>query len=152
MLNGCVGGWTWTRLRRRDVPHETALIRNLDPETDPRRPGLLAAGWAIKATAAEIGAGERTVHDWLGKPEYRAYIADLRDRMLSQSVGRLSDASTEAVETLRSLLADESPSVRLRASVAILDGLIRYREFSELAEHVAQLEARVAERGKKWDG
>jgi hypothetical protein len=105
---------------------------------------LLAAGMGVKAAAAEVGAGERTVHHWLGDGGYRAYVASLRGRLLNEAVGKLADAAGEAVDVLRSLLRDTNPTVRLRAALGILDALVKVRDHAELDERIAALELRVS--------
>jgi HEAT repeat protein len=106
---------------------------------------LLASGRSIKDVAAEGGAGERTVYCWLAEDGFRALVAELRGRLLNQAVGKLADAASAAADELRKLLADESPAIRLRAAVAILDAAVKTREHAELAEQVAELERRLAE-------
>ena len=51
-------------------------------------------------------------------------------------------AADKAVETLRALLDAESDTVKLGASRAILDGLLRFQESEVLAERVRKLEGR----------
>ena len=105
---------------------------------------LLAAGKGVKAAAAEVGAGERTVHTWLGDDDYRAYVTGLRRQLLHEAVGKLAEGAGEAVDVLRSLLGDTNPTVRLRAALGLLDVLIRCREHVELDERIAALELRVS--------
>jgi hypothetical protein len=101
---------------------------------------LLAAGQAIKSAAAEIKVGERTAHTWLEVPHFRARVSELRGRMLDSALGRLSDAATRAVDTLVALLDEESGSLRLRASLGILDSLSRLRENVEFEARLVALE------------
>jgi hypothetical protein len=61
--------------------------------------------------------------------------------MLDTTVGRLVDAATHAVGTLVALLDAESGGLRLRAAVAILDGMTRMREHVEFDKRIAELEA-----------
>ena len=101
----------------------------------------LAAGKTVREAAAETGVGERTAHRWLADPQFRAELANARQEMIRQAVGKLADASSAAADELRRLLTDaESDAVRLRAAVAILDGLTKLREHVELADRVAALE------------
>lgn len=105
---------------------------------------LLAAGRELKITAREVGVSERSVHAWKGEPVFRAYVAGLRDEMLSQAVGRLAERATQAIETMVGLLDSADEGIRLRASVAVMDTLLRAREHTELAGRVAELEALAA--------
>jgi putative ubiquitin-RnfH superfamily antitoxin RatB of RatAB toxin-antitoxin module len=101
---------------------------------------LLATGRGVRETAAEVGAGERTVHTWLDDFAFRRLVTSMRDRALSETLGRLSEAASAAVETLRSLLDDAPPQVRARAALGILDTLVKARESVELADRVELLE------------
>jgi hypothetical protein len=105
---------------------------------------LLASGRTIKEAAAECRVGERTVHTWLGDPDFRGMVSDLQGRLLIEAVGRLSEASGRAVETLVALLQDASSQIRLRAAVAVLDQTMKARERIELEERLARLEQLVA--------
>src|SRR5687768_12465262 len=86
---------------------------------------LIAAGRTVKDAVGECGVGERTAHTWLDDPAYRAYVAELRGRLLNQAVGKLADAATKAAEELANLLGDPKPAIRLRAAVAILDAAVK---------------------------
>ena len=111
---------------------------------------LIAAGRTIKGAARASDVGERTAHEWLADSEYRAFVGQLRGRILNRAVGRLSRATNEAVGELVRLLKDESATVRLRAATAILDGAVRMREHVELDDRLAHLE--IASRGVRDDG
>jgi hypothetical protein len=97
-------------------------------------------GRPIKLAAGEAGVGERTAHTWLDDPAFRALVAGLRSRMLDAAVGRMADVAGEAVTTLAGLLRDDSPTVRLRASLGILDMLVKLREHVELDGRLTALE------------
>jgi hypothetical protein len=103
---------------------------------------LIAAGRSIKAAALETKCGERTVHGWLEDDHYRSFVAELRHRMLDGAVGALVEATNEAVSTLKELLDDKQPNVRLRAALGILDAVVRLREHVELERRIMNLEAR----------
>jgi hypothetical protein len=105
---------------------------------------LIAAGRTVKAAALETQCGERTVHGWLENHGYRSHIAELRHRMLDGAVGALAEATNEAVGTLRELLGDKHPNVRLRAALGILDAAVRLREHVELERRMTALEAKYA--------
>jgi transposase len=103
----------------------------------------LASGASIKDAAKMAGIGERTAHRRLSEPEFQQRIAELRMQLLSEAVGRLTDATTEAAETMRSLLQSKSGSVRLSAARAIMEYAPKLREAVELERRMAQIEAEV---------
>ena len=108
----------------------------------------LSAGMAIKAAAAEVGAGERTVHEWLARPDVKARVAELREQLLSEAIGKLSNSVNRAALVLDELLDVEDERIKLRAAVAVLNVLIKVREHKELAERVAELEAHAEDNGR----
>jgi hypothetical protein len=101
---------------------------------------LLVEGKTIRAAASEAGVGERTLYTWLADNCFQNHISELRARMLDASVGRLVDAATDAVDTLVALLDAESGGLRLRAAIAILDGLTRMREHVDYERRLTELE------------
>jgi hypothetical protein len=104
----------------------------------------LAAGCTKLEAARLAGVGERTVYRRLDDPQFRRRIEQARAELVSQTVGRLTDASTAAVTTLRALLDAESENVRLGASRAILELGRKLRESEELERRLAVLEERAA--------
>jgi hypothetical protein len=104
---------------------------------------LLAGGRTIKSAAEEVKVGERTAHSWLGDPRYRALVTALRGRLLDEAVGRLADAAGKSVMALIDLLDDPSSNIRLRASLGILDTLLRVREHVEFEGRIRRLEGQA---------
>ena len=102
----------------------------------------LAGGATVGQAATVAGVGERTAYRRLAEPDFRRDMTYARDELLTQTVGRLAEAGTEAVATLRGLLGAESESVRLGACRAILELGAKLRESEELAERLAVVEAR----------
>ncbi|HEX7787181.1 MAG TPA: hypothetical protein VF653_13260 [Methylomirabilota bacterium] len=102
----------------------------------------LAAGTPVKEAARLSGFSKRTVERRLDDPEFRDRVAQAREHMLAKATDGLAKAADKAVETLRALLDAESDTVKLGASRAILDGLLRFQESEVLAERVRKLEGR----------
>jgi hypothetical protein len=75
----------------------------------------------IKAAAKSVTIGEGTLRTWLKHPDFQTAYRCARAQLLEQAAGRLSDASGEAVKTLRQLLSAEAETVRLGAARAILE-------------------------------
>jgi hypothetical protein len=108
----------------------------------------LAAGHSIKEAAKIAGVGERTAHRRLDDPAFKERVNEMRGEFLSEAVGRLSDATTEAAKTLRSLLDSKSDSVRLSAARTILEFAPKLRETVEMERRIAVLEATLSIKGK----
>lgn len=103
----------------------------------------LAAGSTVAAAATRAGVSERTVYRRLEDVAFRHHVTSTRTQFVSQTVGLLADAMTEAARTLRELLMAESDAVRLGAARAILDAGVKLRESEELAERIALLESHL---------
>jgi len=111
----------------------------------------LASGLPVQDAATGAHVSERTARRRLEDPAFRRQVAAARAAVLEQAIGRLVDATTEAADSLRSLLTAESESVRLAAAKSILDQGFRGVELLDLAERVEQLEQadQLATEGKK---
>jgi len=101
----------------------------------------VAGGQTIKAASATVGCAQQTAYHISADPDFRQRVAELRSEMTTLAVGKLSDAASQAVDTLRELLdpANE-PSVRLNASKAILAALPTMTEFGELRSRIDAIE------------
>ena len=74
----------------------------------------LAAGDSAAAWAEAHDVPRRTAYRWAAEAGLRARVRGLRQGLVTDAVGRLADAATAAVETLRGLLAEGQPAtVRL---------------------------------------
>lgn len=103
----------------------------------------LASGLTVRDAAQRAGIGERTAHRRLGAAAFRQRVAEARTNMLDRAIGQLADAATEAVATLRQLLAAEESNVRLAAARAILETGRKLRESHELAQRLDGVERMV---------
>lgn len=113
---------------------------------------LLAAlaGGATRADAAKAaGVSEATVYRRLGESEFRTALDARRAEIVEQATARLLDASTEAINTLRALLDDESSNVRLGAARALLDQAQRWRSAEDTELRIAELEERLDEHDRR---
>jgi hypothetical protein len=104
----------------------------------------LAAGESVTDAAKRAGISERTAHRRLTEPDFRGRVTEARAAMVARALGKLADASCEAVDTLRGLLHAEAESVKLGASRAILELGNKLREAVEHEERIARLEERDA--------
>src|SRR5262245_4176812 len=92
----------------------------------------LAGGQTLRAAAAAAGIGERTATRRWADPFFRQRVAELRTDMVNRATGKLADAMTEAVDTLRGLLAAAFETARLGAARSILELGHKLRESVEL--------------------
>ena len=96
----------------------------------------LARGLSHVRAAQEAGVSIRTVQRRASDPAFRAAVGEARRAMVGEATGRLAGAAQRAVATLEDLLESDADSVRLGASRAILDNLLRFREAEELSDRV----------------
>ncbi len=100
----------------------------------------LATGSTLREASELTGVSQRTISRRLKDPKFKAALDRRKDAILTAVVGKLSDASTQAVSTLKQLLDCESHSVRLGAARSILDLSISMRTTVELTERITRLE------------
>ena len=105
----------------------------------------LARGQSHADAARSAGVSVRTCQRRLPDPSFRRRVSRLRSALVEQAAGRLADAGSSAVDTLKELLTDRSASIRLSASRAILEHVCKLREAGELSERVEELEAKLAQ-------
>ena len=101
----------------------------------------VAGGQTVKAAAESCSCSERQGYRISATPEFKSRVSAIRAEMTSQAVGELSAAASEAVATIRELLASTNePSVRLNAAKAILNALGPLSELGELRSRLEALE------------
>ena len=101
----------------------------------------LAVGDSVAAWAEAHHIPRRTAYRWATEAGVKAQVRGLRQGLVTDAVGKLADAATTAVDTLRGLLAEGQPAtVRLGAARAILSALVEVQAHAELADRVTHLE------------
>jgi transposase-like protein len=102
-----------------------------------------------RTAAKSVGVDEATLWRWLQDKDFHKRYIDLRRECVSQSIARLQQASTEAVNTLREIVRDKkqpAPS-RVSAAKAIIEFSMKSVELEDLEQRVCELEAAMP--GKK---
>ena len=101
----------------------------------------VAGGCSIKASAAIVKCSEQAAYNISATTEFRNRVSEIRTEFTAEAVGKLTAATTEAVDTLRELLSQENePSVRLNASKAILNAVGPMSDLGELRARVDSIE------------
>ena len=106
----------------------------------------LAAGCSQAEASRRTGLSTRTIARRLADESFKRQITAARDRMVDNAHGRIADVASKAVTTLEELLTDDSPTIRLGAARAVLEGLTRLREGVELQRRLVAIEDALAAR------
>lgn len=114
-------------------------VTDLDAKT--RVALALAQGVSSDKAGEAAGVSGRTVRRWREDPAFEAQVQEARRAILSEAVAALGAAARDAVDTLRAALSEDSPSIRVRAAVAIISALPGLAEHAELNERLTKLEA-----------
>ena len=120
-----------------------ATVDGLTPKQHKALAALLSEP-TVKAAAAKVGIGERTLHTWLHEPAFDAAYTAARHDAVGRAMGRLQHATGIAVDALIEVLDTEytpaPAAVRVSAAKVIIEYAIRFRELDELESRIAQLE------------
>ena len=95
---------------------------------------------SIEETAAKIGVGVSTLGRWMKREEFQALYRAARQRAFEAGLSRLSNLTTEAVESLRRNLTCGKPSAEVRAATAVLEYAQGAAVLLDLEERLARLE------------
>ena len=108
----------------------------------------LLASPTLEAAARSAGVSPVTLWRWQRDPAFQEEYRAARRRMVEGALAALQHAAAEAVATLRRNLACGSPSVEVRAAVAVLDQTIKTSELMGLAERLERLEGQLDKLGR----
>lgn len=98
---------------------------------------------SVEAAAIAAKVGGRTLHRWLKEDVmFIAAYRAARAAAVSQTIGRLQQASSEAVNTLTDVMRDtDAPApAKVAAARIVLEMAVRNTEIGELQRRVAELE------------
>lgn len=109
----------------------------------------LAQGRPVTEAAQAAGVTRRTVERWRTDPTFEDQVTRLRADMLSDAAGRLSAASTAAVDALVALLDDESGHVRARAATSLLQAVLAVRVWTDFERRLEAAEREHAA-AREW--
>lgn len=102
----------------------------------------------MKEAAEATGVSEVTLWRWLQQPEFRKSYMEARRLAVQRAIARTQAATSEAVETLREVMNDQSAkgSERIAAAKAILDYALKGVELEDHEQRLSELEAKLAEK------
>jgi hypothetical protein len=121
-------------------------IKELSSAQRKAIPHMLAAR-TMEDAAKAAGVSVRTLQRWHSEPLFYATLAAAETDAIDYSVRQLILLSDKAVESLKVVLEDEAanPATKIRASLGVLDSLIKLRELRNLEARLSALERAYAE-------
>ena len=102
---------------------------------------------SIEAAAESVGISPVTAWRWMKDQAFAARCREARREVMRHTMGRLQEASQEAVDCLRKLQrAGKSESVRIAAARTILDHAMQAVELEDVQQRLDALEQRQRSR------
>lgn len=124
-----------------------------DGESKPRHNGRastnaillasLARGATIAEAAANAGVSPSTVVRRQADPEFAKELALAREKVLEQALDVLATTSVSACRVLAELLNASSENVQLGAARAVLENVLKVREYLVLTKRLDELRERL---------
>jgi transposase-like protein len=105
----------------------------------------LAAGSTAASAARELDIGLSTVKRRMAEQQFQQLVADLRAEMVAAALGRMADNMTRAADQIAALMNDENPSVRLRASRALISLGLKMHQAVDVDQRLRSLQVEVAQ-------
>src|SRR5262249_55261175 len=128
----------WRAIRKNSIMYPLLthfITMSEEPEKNPKieLAIALARGVSVWHWARVNSVAKNTAYRWSREPEVRKEVANIRRRLVSQALGRLTRNASKAADTIvRTLERGDSDAVRLRAARAVLSDIITVSKFSDL--------------------
>lgn len=105
---------------------------------------------SIPEAARAVKIGEKTLWRWLQREDFRNAYVEARREVVSQVLAQVQCGMSEAVETLREVMRDDSATASARVSAArvMIDIGLQGTEVEDLERRIYRLEQNAG-RGKQ---
>lgn len=106
---------------------------------------LLLVKPSIKEAADAGGVGQSTLRRWIGEPEFSSAYRDARGRLLENTLTRLLQIGSTAVETLEDVMqgTEVNPSARVSAAKAAIEMSLRARDLLDTDARLKAIEEQL---------
>ena len=105
---------------------------------------LLLEGKSIQEISEALGVAIKSVYRYQESLEFKKIFAEAREKIFTEALEQLKEASKEAVKTLRELMKiGFKESARLGSAKTILELAIKNKELEELEKRIEVLEERL---------
>ena len=102
---------------------------------------LLLEGKSIQEVSEALGVTIKSVYRYQESLEFKKKFAEAREKIFTEALEQLKEASREAVKTLRELMKiGFKESARLGSAKTILELAIKNKELEELEKRIEVLE------------
>lgn len=113
----------------------------------------LASGATVKGAAERLGVARRTAYRWSKEPAVKQFVAEAQREYMDAALRGLSRSVGPAVGALaRHLAPNVTPSLQIRAAVAIVDATLKWKQAVDLEDRLAALEEALAARSQSAVG
>lgn len=105
----------------------------------------------VKEAAQKSGIGEATAYRWMKDPAFQEAYREARWQSVSQAISQSQQLSVEAMNTIRSIMNNESApaGARLSAARSILEFAVKTAELEDLTARVETLEQYAEENQRR---
>jgi hypothetical protein len=101
----------------------------------------VAGGESVKSASGSVGCSLNTAYHLSSMIEFKVRVSEIRTELTLRAIGKLTNAATQAADTLVSLLGLENePSIRMNAAKAIFANLGPLSELGEIRQRIDALE------------
>jgi hypothetical protein len=106
----------------------------------------LVAHKSLNDAAAAVNISDVTLWRWLQEAEFQTAYREARTQLVDHAIGQIQKACSEAVQTLKDVMADREapPSSRVAAAKAVLETAIKAGEMESLEIRIMALEIRLS--------
>lgn len=113
----------------------------------------LLSSATVEEAAEKANLSERTLYRYLNDPVFRLHLNSAEADTIDATTRQLLDLQGDALAAIRDVLNDSevSPSIRLRAAVAVLDQVLKYRTLRNMEGRLLALEVSQATEGRDVD-
>jgi len=107
--------------------------------------GALLEGNSIENAAKIAGCSSMSVDRWIKIPAFQKLLNEGKRAGFAVATTKLARGSSLAVDTLTEIMldVDVSPSVRVRASEAILSNAVKLSEMADLQDRISAVEVYI---------
>lgn len=100
----------------------------------------------ITTASENLGITRQAIYNRLRKPEFTAKLKEQRQSKFQVANTKLTDAMTDAIDTLTNIINDPNTSagIRVKASQTILDICLKSTEQMDILERISQIEETLA--------